>query len=249
MQNIPLHALSHSLDLLKDTYNYNHWVYSLLRRHIGRRLCEVGAGTGNLTQFFLNLEHVLCIEPEEEYCEVLRHMAAIHANLTVCPGHLQACASKPGVAGAFDTVVCVNVLEHIEDDIQALREMTGFLQDGGRVLLYVPAAPWAYGRLDAELGHFRRYSKRRIRRLARECGLILRQCQYVNFIGAFGWWWHSRVLRREVISPESARFVDRLVPYLSALERLVPLWTGQSLFAVLQKPNGVFSCDGGAAVV
>lgn len=237
MENDSLHALSHSLDLLKDTYNYNHWIYSLLRPSLGDAVCEVGAGTGNLTQFFLSSKRVLCIEPEAEYCDALRKLAAVHSNLEVHPGGLEDCA-RAGKGGAeFDAVVCVNVLEHIEDDGQALGQMKALLKDGGRVLLYVPAAPWAYGQLDRRLGHHRRYSKRRVRGLSKACGLAVERCIYVNFIGVFGWFLHSRILKRDVIDPESARFVDRLVPYLSAMERLLPPLTGQSLFAVLKKSS------------
>lgn len=236
MNNESLHALSHSLDLLKDTYNYNHWIYSLLRRHLGESICEVGAGTGNLTQFFLPARDVLCIEPEAQYGDVLRRMAQVHRNLRVFAGGLAEGAAQGAHAAAFDTVVCVNVLEHIEDDARALDQMKSLLRSGGRVLLYVPAGPWAFGHLDRQLGHFRRYSKRRIRHLAGAGGLDMERCIYVNFPGVFGWFLHSRVLRRDVVSPQSARFVDRLVPFLSAVERLWPPVTGQSLFAVLRKP-------------
>ncbi|NCD22857.1 MAG: methyltransferase domain-containing protein [Spartobacteria bacterium] len=234
--NPSLHALSHSLDLLKDTYNYNHWIYSLLREHLGDTICEVGAGTGNLTQFFLPAQSVLCIEPEAQYGDALRRLAQVHLNLQVYSGGLADCAGARGHAAAFATVVCVNVLEHIEDDAQALEQMESLLQAGGRLLLYVPAGPWAYGHLDRQLGHFRRYSKRRIRQLAAQVGFELERCIYVNFAGVFGWFWHSRVLGRDVVSPQSAQFVDRLVPYLSAVERLVRPVVGQSLFAVLRKP-------------
>ena len=235
MENNSLHALSHSLDLLKDTYNYNHWIYTLLRRYHGDEVCEVGAGIGNLTQFFLNSKRIMCVEPEEEYCGNLRRLAAVHQNLEVFKGGLAECAKMPTVTGAFNTVVCVNVLEHIEDDAQSVNQMKSLIKPGGRILLYVPAAPWAYGQLDRQLGHYRRYSKSMIRALTRSCGLELERCIYVNFIGVFGWFLHARLLRRDVISPKSARFVDCLVPYISAMERLLPPLTGQSLFAVMCK--------------
>ncbi|MGD9612089.1 MAG: class I SAM-dependent methyltransferase [Kiritimatiellia bacterium] len=236
MNNHSLHALSHSLDLLKDTYNYNHWIYSLLREYLGETICEVGAGTGNLTQFFLPARSVLCIEPESQYGDVLRRLAQVHLNLQVYPGGLEECAGEGTRAAAFTTVVCVNVLEHIEDDAQALEQMKSLLRAEGRLLLYVPAGPWAYGHLDRQLGHFRRYSKGRIRKLATTGGFKLDRCIYVNLAGVFGWFMHSRVLKRDVVSPQSAQFVDRLVPYLSAAERLVRPFVGQSLFAVLRKP-------------
>ena len=238
MSNSSLHALSHSLDLLKDTYNYNHWVYSLLRKFVGKSVCEVGAGTGNLTQFFLNSDRVLCIEPDPEYCAALRSLSTVHTNVRVCAGSLDDCARAPANREAFDTAICVNVLEHIEDDVQALGQMLSMVKKGGRVLLYVPAARWAYGSLDRKLGHFRRYSKGMIREVARKSGAGVERCFYVNFIGVWGWFLHARILKREVISPESARFVDHLVPYISAIERLLPPFTGQSLFAVLKKSDG-----------
>ena len=237
MENNSLHALSHSLDLLKDTYNYNHWIYSLLRRYHGREVCEVGAGIGNLTQFFLNAARVLCVEPEEEYCRALRQLAAVHLNVEILKGGLAECARIPAAADAFDTVVCVNVLEHIEEDAEAVGLMKSLLKTGGRLLLYVPAAPWAYGELDRCLGHYRRYSKRMVRALSQTCGMELERCIYVNFPGAFGWFLHARLLGRKVIAPESARVVDRLVPFISAVERLLPPITGQSIFAVMRNPG------------
>lgn len=237
MKENHLHALSHSLDLLKDTYNYNHWIYSLLRRYHGGDVCEVGAGTGNLTQFFLNASRVLCVEPEEEYCAVLRKLAAVHLNLEVFKGGLAECARIPSVGGAFDTVVCVNVLEHIKDDGEAVDLMKSLLKADGRLLLYVPAAPWAYGQLDRQLGHYRRYSRKMIRSLSIKCGIKLEHCIYVNFPGAFGWFLHSRIMGRTMIAPENARAVDRLVPFISAVERLLPPITGQSIFAVMRKTD------------
>jgi SAM-dependent methyltransferase len=236
VNNPSLHALSHSLDLLKDTYNYNHWIYSLLRDHLGKTICEVGAGTGNLTQFFLPAQRVLCIEPESQFGDVLRRLAQVHLNLQVYSGGLADCAGEGRHAATFATVVCVNVLEHIEDDARALEQMKSLLRAQGRLLLYVPAGPWAYGHLDRQLGHYRRYSKGSIRRLAKRGGFELERCIYVNFAGVFGWFLHSRVLRRDTVSPKSAQFVDRLVPYLSAAERLVRPFVGQSLFAVFRNP-------------
>jgi SAM-dependent methyltransferase len=232
----PLHALSHSLDLLKDTYNYNHWIYSLLRKHLGDEVCEVGAGIGNLTQFFLGARRLLCVEPDAEYFGFLEKIAAIHRNVEVFNGDLDGwLGTRPG--GEFDSVVCVNVLEHIEDDVQALKQMKNMLRQGGRVLLYVPAAPWAYGQLDIELGHYRRYSKGMIRKAATAAGLEVDRLKHVNFIGVWGWFLHACILRRKVVSPQSARLIDRLVPFISALERIVPIPAGQSILAILRKQD------------
>ena len=137
--------------------------------------------------------------------------------------------------GLADSVVCGNVLEHIEEHGEALALMSTMVKPEGCVLLYVPAAPWAFGSVDEVLGHYRRYSKRGIDRLAGESGLRVVASRYVNMLGAFGWWWCSRVRRQTEIEPRNVRLIDRYVPYISAIERLFPPVVGQSLFAVLKK--------------
>ncbi len=238
----PETSLAKSLDLLKDTYNYNHWIYSLLRPYLGTRILEIGSGPGNLTQFFLNSEVVRCLEPDEDYVRQLEQMAGVHRNLAVVRGSVE---QMPGLGvepGSFDTVLCVNVLEHIKDDADAVRRMQQMLRPGGRLLLYVPAGRWAYGKMDEAMGHCRRYARGDIARLARETGARIRICRYVNFIGLWGWWWAGRVRKETYIDPAKAVWVDRLVPYISAVERLLPPPVGQSLFAVLTPDGSAGSC-------
>jgi len=227
-------SISLSLDLLKDTYNYNHWIYSFLRPFIGNVVFEVGAGTGNLTRFFLPVEKLYCLEPDPAFCALLKKLAAVHLNMTVIEESLEAYCLKQSVQ-QIDTVVCVNVLEHISDDFDAVQKMANLLKPGGKLLLYVPATTWAYGAIDKNLGHYRRYSKHRLINIAAESKLRVRRIKHVNFIGAFGWWWSSRVCKEKDIAPEKARLVDRFVPYLSAFERIFPMPVGQSIFAALEK--------------
>jgi 2-polyprenyl-3-methyl-5-hydroxy-6-metoxy-1,4-benzoquinol methylase len=225
-------GLTHSLDLLADTYNYNHWIYSLLRPWLGSRILEVGAGIGNLTQFMLSAEQVVCVEPEAEYLHHLSCIASVHKNVTVCPCSV---FEIPDQHIEYDSIVCVNVLEHIENDYDALYAMGSRLREGGRILLYVPAVQWAYGAMDEGLGHWRRYNRRMVRRLCKELQYSIIKMHYVNLIGLFGWWWYGRARRLTLIDPQKARFMDRLVPYLSATERILPIPAGQSLYAVLER--------------
>jgi SAM-dependent methyltransferase len=229
-------SLSHSLDLLKDTYNYNHWIYSLLRPFLGNTVFEIGAGTGNLSRFFLPVEKLFCLEPDARFSSLLKQLADIHLNMTVIEGSLESYCMK-GTVQKTDTIVCVNVLEHIEDDHQAVKQMSNILKTGGRLLLYVPATTWAYGALDRNLGHYRRYSKHRLIDIAVSAGLKVKHVKHVNCLGAMGWWWSSRVRKEKYIPPEKARMVDRFVPYLAAIERIIPIPFGQSIFAVFEKAS------------
>lgn len=234
MPDTNTNPLSHSLDLLSDTYNYNHWIYSLLRPYVGKKVLEIGSGVGNLSQFFLNCEELTCLEPESEYYTRLLSLGACHRNICVVQGSIGTIPDGDLRAQQYDTVVCVNVLEHIQDDTSALLGMRATLKDGGTLLLFVPAVQMAYGSLDKNLGHFRRYSKRSVRHLANQAGLSVTNLRYVNALGLLGWWWSGRIKGEQFIDPQKARVMDRLVPYISALERLIPIPVGQSLFAVLQ---------------
>jgi SAM-dependent methyltransferase len=135
-----------------------------------------------------------------------------------------------------DSCVCLNVLEHIEDDRQAVRAMASILIPGGSLILLLPAFPALRGPIDRRLEHFRRYCRRDVLALAQDADLKIRRLHFVNFIGFFGWWMNARIFRRDEQSAWQIAIFDRLiVPALSRIESLVPPPFGQSLFAVLEK--------------
>jgi hypothetical protein len=136
-----------------------------------------------------------------------------------------------------DSCVCLNVLEHIDDDHQALDRMTSLLTRGGIIVVLVPAFPDLYGPIDRNLGHYRRYTRESLSAVVYEVGLRIRKMHYVNCVGLVGWWLNAKVFRREKQSEFQIRVFDRyVVPLLSRVEDWVQPPFGQSLFAVLQKP-------------
>ena len=162
------------------------------------------------------------------------------------PGHatLKTLVCEPG-SEAFrglsryrpDSVVCVNVLEHIEDDAAALRAMAEILVPGGVIVLVVPAFEALYGPIDRNLGHYRRYRCGPLRKLAGVAGLDVLKLHYLNAVGLFAWWVNARVLKRETQSDAQIAIFDRwMAPVLSALESAIPPPFGQSILAVLRKP-------------
>lgn len=229
------HTISNTLDLLTDTYNYNHWIYSLLRPHLGERVLEVGAGIGNITQFLLGCQQVVTIDIEEKYAAALAETSKVHRNLvSINRGVLDIpCETVP--EDSFDTVLCINVLEHVEDDLRAIQAMLSVLKPWGKLFLYVPACHWAYGTLDKELGHHRRYSKQSLKALASSANARLVQLHFVNFVGIFGWFWAARIRKDDVIRRENAWLMDKMVPYIFALESFIKPPFGQSLVSVMEK--------------
>ena len=217
--------------------NYFAWQSRLVVRELGQRIVEVGCGIGNFTKLLLDRELVVAVDCEEACVESLRERYPGQRNL-------QAFACDAGSArfrelSRFrpDSVVCVNVLEHIEDDREALRAMAEILAPGGVVVLLVPAFRALYGPIDQNLGHYRRYRQSEIVRLAEDAGLAIDKLHYVNAVGFFGWWMNARVLKRETQSDGQIAVFDRwLVPIFSALESAVKPPFGQSLLAVLRRP-------------
>jgi hypothetical protein len=133
-------------------------------------------------------------------------------------------------------VVCLNVLEHVEDDELALKHMHAVLPDGGRAVLIVPAFASLFGPIDRLLGHYRRYSRGAILRLAGATGFRVTTLHYMNSVGCLAWWANARIFRRIEQSETQIKLFDRwIVPPMRRAEALLPPPFGQSLFIVLEK--------------
>lgn len=223
-----------TLERLAAAPNYNRWMFDRLRPWVGRRVLEIGSGIGNLSAFLLDRERLVLTDTASDYLDRLRARFAGRANVGIA--HLYLPDDHAGLAGErFDTIICLNVLEHVEDDHTSLVVMRRLLAPGGRLVLLVPALRALYGTLDVALGHHRRYGRRDLATKFPAAGLALRHLEYFNLAGIPGWWLAGRVLRRRIIPAASLRWYDALVP-LFRLERLLPWRIGQSLIAIGEAP-------------
>lgn len=214
--------------------NYFAWQGRLVISEVGQRVLEVGCGIGNFTELLLDREAVIAVDANTACLDRLRSRYARQPNLHVSradvgdPGFLELARYRP------DSCVCLNVLEHVEDDRAALSHMAATLTPGGVIILLVPAFPALYGPIDRNLGHYRRYNRESIHVLVQAAGLRIRKLRYMNFSGFFGWWANAHIFHREAQSERQIEFFDRwIVPVQSRLEALVPPLFGQSLLAVL----------------
>jgi SAM-dependent methyltransferase len=209
-------------------------MFERLRPWVGRRVLEVGAGIGNMSAFLVDRERLVLADTEPYYLHRLRERFDDRPNVRVVELRLPAFDPQL-VAERVDTVICLNVLEHVEDDRGSLSAMRQLLEPGGRLVLLVPALRPLYGTLDEALGHFRRYAPTELGRMVEESGFRVRHLEYFNLAGVPGWWLASRVLRRKLIPTEALRCYEALVP-LFRLERWLPWRVGQSLIAIGQVP-------------
>jgi len=132
----------------------------------------------------------------------------------------------------FDSIVCINVLEHIRDDLAALRRMESLLVPGGVLALLVPAHQWLYGPYDAIDGHFRRYDRTSLRRLLCRAGLTPLRLHHFNVVGAVGWWVQYKLLKREIHGEGQFGMMNRVLPFVREFERRIEPPFGLSLVAV-----------------
>jgi SAM-dependent methyltransferase len=223
-----------TLEIMTAAPRYNRWQFERVARFLGRRVLEIGAGIGNISTFIVDgrRECVVLTDTDEYYRNRLRRRFAEHPEVIVEDLTLPTDAAEERFRRyAVDTVVALNVVEHIRDDVGAIRTMGELVQDGGRVVVLVPALPELYGSLDEALGHERRYSPRILTDVFRRAGLTLENVSWFNPVGAVGWWVNSRIRRASRIPVGQLRVFDSMVPILRVGDR-VPLPFGQSLIAV-----------------
>jgi 2-polyprenyl-3-methyl-5-hydroxy-6-metoxy-1,4-benzoquinol methylase len=221
---------------MRRARNYFEWQARLVCPHLGRRVLEIGCGVGNFTRHLLDRECVVGIDVEADCIAQLEQNLHHPGNVKALRMDILDQAIATLHEYRIDSIVCLNVLEHVPDDRLALGQMAALLPPGGLVVLIVPAFAALYGPIDGKLGHYRRYSKASLQILAEAAGFRVSQLSYMNFIGFFGWWFNARILRKEEQSESQIIAFDRIVvPVISRLEGLLPPPLGQSLFAVLAK--------------
>jgi cyclopropane fatty-acyl-phospholipid synthase-like methyltransferase len=225
------------LEIMQAAQRYGTHVFNLLRPYVGTRVLEVGSGIGTMSRRLAEAaEMVIGIEPNANCAARAKEAMRGQAKFALRECHLEECDAAELRSQRFDTVVCVNVLEHIADDADALRTFKDILVPGGCVLIFVPAVQAAYGPLDAELGHHRRYSKPTLGKAFADAGLDLQVLRYSNPIGLVGWMYNSHIRKARTHSLGQVKLFDALVaPWALPIERALPPPIGLSLVAVGRK--------------
>ena len=215
--------------------NYHRWILDLFRPYMGPRVVEVGAGIGSFSRIILQAFHVqtlTALEPAANLFPIL------HERLQADPrAHaLRIYLDNWEAPEAPDSIAAVNVLEHIKDDEQFLRDAHRILAPGGTVLLFVPALPSLYSGLDSQFGHFRRYVKPELGAKVAAAGFQVERLRYVNLPGILSWYTTGKILRRTTIPASNVQFYDRVViPIVRRVENAITPPLGQNLVCVGRK--------------
>jgi glycosyltransferase involved in cell wall biosynthesis len=227
-----------TLDALSFASRFNRWMAETILPYSGRRVLEIGAGMGNITRHLSrHRKRYVATDVNRDYIDhlanIFRHRPAV-------------CVHKLDVAdpedfrrfeGQMDTVICLNVLEHIEHDAAALRSILTLLEPNGRLILLVPNDPKAYGTIDAEIGHRRRYTPATLRTLMDDTGFEVEDILKFNRVSMPAWRFTGQIRKARTISRLALRLFDQLVWLWRMIDSALP-WEPASIIAIARRPDG-----------
>ncbi len=213
----------------------NEWMSSVFLEHVGSSVLELGAGVGTITNQLLPRERYLATDVSEHYLRYLENMAVQRQNMEVQRLDPADSDAFDLLAGQFDTVVCLNVVEHLDGVPAALRNIATALAPGGKAVVAVPQGAWLFSSLDRILGHRQRYARAELEGLLADAGLELVQLRDFNRIGVLGWAVNGKLMKRERISKLQLKLLNTALPAVAPLDEALP-WHGLSLVAVARKP-------------
>jgi SAM-dependent methyltransferase len=227
------------LELFAAALNWKGYFSSRLSRYLGRRVLEVGAGLGETTGHFCRRKPIgdwLCLEPDPALASRLQTERSSGRLPDCCRVFVGTLESLPEEEGGFDTVLYVDVLEHIEDDRAELERAAARLAPGGRVVVLAPAHGWLYSPFDRAIGHYRRYTTRSLG-AARPASLEVHSLFYLDAVGLVASLANRMLLKQSMPTARQIAFWDRcLVPCSRLVDGLLGYGVGKSVVGVFRKP-------------
>ena len=217
---------------------YNRWLHERFEHFLGKRILEVGSGVGNQTHFFVNeRERVIASDIEPHYLRELTSRFSSKRQVRIASFHFPLSETDRVDLNdeRIDTIVCMNVLEHIDDHASTLRDFAKVLQPDGHLVLLVPAMKSLYGTLDENLHHFRRYSQDELAQVVTGAGFTIETIRFLNRPAVPGWWLSSRILKRRVMPKSQLKAFKWVMPLLKLEEKTAPSF-GLSLLVLARRP-------------
>ena len=230
------------LEAMSGASNYHSWILEIFKPYLGAHLVEVGAGVGSFSELILT-QHVCktlsLVEPSDSMYERLRiHLRQLDSGVTLDLYHATFVEAADLIKSeqAPDSIIYVNVLEHIDDDEGELEAVRRTLSESGRVFIFVPALKWLFSTFDERVGHVRRYSKSELEEKLRRAGFKILSSAYFDFPGIGPWWINYRLMKSVTMDPGAVRFYDRfIIPTVRRIESLITMPIGKNVIAIAEK--------------
>ncbi len=221
-----------SLENMSQAAWYNRWTLQKISKFLKGDILEIGCGTGNFTQSLTNFGKIWAIDIDQEFIKQTRKRVSndVQINIGDIENGRYFFKNKK-----FDSIICFNVLEHIEDDIKALNNLYQLLKYDGKLILLVPAHPALFGSIDKAVGHFRRYQKNQLLKTLEKHNFKIICSKNLNFLGALGWWFAGKVLRNKSVDEKKLSFFNKIAPYILPIEDIINIPLGTSILVIARK--------------
>ncbi len=229
------------LEAMDFAVNYHRWILALMKPFLGKHLVEVGAGTGAFSELLLETspETLSLVEPSAMFETLQTNLAKRDSAVTeirAFPNIFDEVAAEIESEQSPDSIIYINVLEHIEDDRIELEIIHRTLREKGRVFVFVPALPVLFSEFDKQIGHFRRYRKAELAEKFRVAGFRILLSRYFDAAGIFPWLVKYRLLKSLTMKSGAVHLYDKfVVPVAKPIESLVPMPVGKNLLFVAEK--------------
>jgi len=228
------------LEAMSFAINYHRWILDEMRPYLGRNIAEVGAGTGSFSEMLLaeSLDSLTLIEPSEMFDALKNNISSLGttAKINLHNSTFAEAVLDRAPPDGVDSIIYVNVLEHIEDDEAELGLMHKGLEIGGRCFIFVPALMSLYGNFDRAVGHVRRYSKTELEKKCATAGFKVIKSKYFDIAGVLPWYIKYKLLRSDSLSAGAVEFYDKMVvPVASRLERILRVPVGKNILLIAEK--------------
>lgn len=221
-----------TLESMSQAVWYNQWTLDLFDTYLYGKILEVGCGIGNFTKTLTKYGEVVAIDIKGDYLKKTKDLVGDIAKVGF--GDIE--KGKYFFKDRdFDIAVCINVLEHIENDEKSLENLYKLLKKEGYLILLVPAHKFLYGKIDESIGHYRRYEEKEVITLLKDSGFKIISKRKINLLGAVGWWFFSKILKANRLDKTNISLFNLIAPIYLPLEKLLEPPFGTSILVIAQK--------------
>lgn len=222
---------------LSRATRFNAWMANTIAPYVGQNVLEIGAGIGNLSRKLVPRSHYCATDINPYYLQTMSNFKADKPYLSTSYLDLNDVSSFLSEGRKFDTVICLNVIEHLDDDLQAAKNIAELLDENGRAIVLVPRGSWLFGSQDRVLGHRRRYSEKSLKGVCEKADLEVQKIIAFNRISIFPWLINGRLFKRRSFGRAQIFVMNLLTPVFRRIDRFLPL-PSLSLIAIARRRRG-----------
>lgn len=221
-----------TLESMSQAVWYNRWIVGKFDKYLKGKILEIGCGIGNFTEILTRYGEVYAVDIDRQHIAQTRKVVGIKAKVQF--GDIE--KNKDFFNGQkFDTIICLNVLEHIKEDGKALKNLYHLLKKDGILILLVPAHDFLFGEIDKSIGHYRRYGKEGLSKVMIRIGFKIIYERILNMLGGIGWWFSSKMLGKKIVEGNKIRLFNLIAPFILPLEDIIEPPFGTSILVIAQK--------------